>query len=300
MKRKVIKQAGSAYTLTLPIKWVRENDIDEKKEVDVIEDGKSLIVSNLGGTKKKRAKVDMSGFYFKNVFLHLNSLYAVGVDEIEITSEKDISTLLVNALNTLIGYVLVDKDGDKYLIKDIGGNPLSDLDEVFKRVFQAVILFFESAIADIFGEEKEKECDLNLRDKEINKLCLYLQRSINKMSYADAVYGRALFTYSFELERIGDNILRLWRMNIKEGPRKSAELRKLADLCLEMLEYSFDLFYRFDSMEIDRSYEIRRKVRGVAGKIKGDSRLSRYFFEISESVTDLTHLILAMKLPLVE
>ena len=44
MKRKVIKQASQAYTITLPIDWVRQNQISNKSEVDVTVSERSLII----------------------------------------------------------------------------------------------------------------------------------------------------------------------------------------------------------------------------------------------------------------
>jgi phosphate uptake regulator len=47
MKRKIIKQASQAYTITLPIEWIRKNNISEKSEVDLVVDqgtGEGLVV----------------------------------------------------------------------------------------------------------------------------------------------------------------------------------------------------------------------------------------------------------------
>ena len=39
MKRKIIKQAGQAYTVTLPINWVRSFALDTKTEIDIEQKG---------------------------------------------------------------------------------------------------------------------------------------------------------------------------------------------------------------------------------------------------------------------
>jgi phosphate uptake regulator len=204
MKRRVVKQANQAYTITLPIDWVRKNKIDKKLEIDVNENERTLVINSEGTVDGGKIKLDVRNLCSRNIHIHINALYAKGVDEIEITSDKDISGLIIKATSNLMGYALVKQEGYNYLIKDVGGVGYSDLDEIFKRVFQMVILFYESAFSDIFGKSEETLDTLKSRDQEVNKFCLYLQRAINKSSYPDAINGRTLFTYSFVLEQIGD------------------------------------------------------------------------------------------------
>ena len=296
MKRKIVKQAGGAYTITLPIEWVRENGVEKGSEVDLKVSGKSLVIRNEEKVRVKKIKINVNGFNFKNVYLHLNSLYSAGFDEIEVVSEEDISELLIRAVNSLLGYALVSSEDGKYILKDIGGGGNADLEEVFKRVFQAVLQFYDNCVNDIFGEEKETLEGSVMRDKEINKLCLYLERAINKMSFGNSTYERSLFTYAFELERVADNVVRLWRANIENKPKKGKELKELAFNVKKMLDNSFDVFYRFNSVNLQKSYNLREKVRRAGGFSKGEEKLSRYMFEINESVTDLNPLILMMRL----
>lgn len=296
MKRKVIKQANQAYTLTLPIDWVRANRISEKCEVDVVVDGRSLVVSNNGEVMRKSAKLNVSGFEDRNIYRHVNALYAKGVDEIEISSDKDISSLIIRLLNSLIGYVLVSQEDGRYVIKDIGGGMYGDLDEVFKRAFQSVILFYDSAIFDVFGKNVETESSLRMRDLEVNKLCLYLQRAINKMSYGDAVRGRILFSYSLELEEIGDDILRFWRASSGRKVGKDKEVREIVDLSRRCLDLAFDSYYRFDSKELEKVFNLREKIRKKVLLIKRESILARQALRIAEGAVDLSHLVLMMRL----
>lgn len=296
MKRKVIKQANQAYTLTLPIEWVRVNHVSEKCELDVVVDGRSLVVSSEGRVAEEKVKLDVSGFEYRNIYRHINALYARGVSEIEITSDKEISSLIIRLLNSLIGYVLVSQEDGKYVIKDIGGGGYGDLDEIFKRAFQSVILFYDSAISDVFGKGVETEDSLRMRDLEVNKLCLYLQRAINKMSYSDAVRGRSLFSYSLELEKIGDDILRFWRANLNGKVRKGEKLREVVGLSSKCLNRIFDSYYRFNSKELEKIFDLREEIRRKAMAIKGQSVLARQALRIAEGAVDLNHLVLMMRL----
>ena len=304
MKRKVIKQANQAYTMTLPIDWVRKNNIDKDSEVDLREDGRSLIINSDNKVAGGRVKIDVSGLNDRNIARQINALYARGVDEIElICREEGICSKLNEWLNQNIGYALVENKNGRYLIKDLGGQSNQDLDEIFKRVFQIILLFFESARKDIFVKRKATLETLRARDFEVNKFCLYLQRSINKMSYPDVIRGRSLFTYSFALEKIGDEIQRMWRTSIKHQIKSDPEIKKLVDLSLEGLDKSFEFYYQFNTMKSEEIYKIRERVRKDSLKLMGldahTARFLRHVTKIVEEAADLSHLTLMMNLAII-
>ncbi|MDD5192268.1 MAG: hypothetical protein PHH54_01160 [Candidatus Nanoarchaeia archaeon] len=300
MKRKVIKQANQAYTITLPIDWVRRNNVDKNRELEVTEEEKTLIIKNDRDVQSSSANLKVEDLDKRNLTRHITALYAKGIDEINIESKKDITSDLSWGLSNTIGYALLCKKNDIFQIKDIGGTNYSNLDEIFKRVFQMVLAFYESAINDVFGEQKETLEGLQQRDREINKFCLFLQRAINKMSYPNQIKGRALFTYSFEIERIGDEVTRFWRANIKHKIKKTNDIKKLAEKSLESLGEAFELYYQFNSKKNEDLYSTREKIREESMKIKNNDkyaiRLVRHVVKISEDAADLSHLTLMINL----
>ena len=297
MIRKVIKQANQAYTITLPIEWVRDNNVNKNQEVDVIIQDKSLIISNKKEVSIKKAKIVLDTVERVTLGRNIQALYAKGIDEVEIVSNQDVSSNIIEVMTEVIGYALVSQNKNVYIIKDVGGGNYSDLDEIFKRVFQMVLIFYESAIEDIFGKEIEKEGSLGNRDKEINKFCLFLERAINKMSYSDPVKGRALFTYSFSLEKIGDEIHRLWRANLNSKIKKTNKLEELLLLSKEGLDLTFDSYYTKDILAAEKIYKIKEKIRKDAELLsKQESfEFARHAIKIIEDAADLNHLNLIMK-----
>ena len=299
MKRKVIKQANQAYTITLPIEWVRKNNICGKTELELSEEGKSLIISNIGKITQKKSTIDVTNQNGRTLGRIIKSMYAKGVDEIEIKSDKNISKEIYRSLKDTIGFALVSQKENTFIIKDIGGTNAEDLDEIFKRVFQMILSFYESAFNDIFGEEKETLESLEERDQEINKFCYFLERGVNKMSYKDAISGRALFTYSFEIEKIGDEIQRLWRTNIKYKVKKSKELKKFIEESMKGLEKAFEFYYQFNLKKPDEIVSLRNKLREESmtlSKDKYDARIIRHALKIVEEATDLNQLTMMIKL----
>lgn len=303
MKRKVIKQANQAFTITLPIDWVRQHRIDKNPEIDVIESGKSLIISSDNVVKGESVTIDASNWEEKGFNTVISALYARGVDEITfISKEKICRDILSGISGRFLGYALVSQEAGRYTIKDISGTNFSNLDEIFKRVFQMIISFYNSAIEDIFGEERETLPRLDSRDVEVNRFCLYLERAINKMSYHDSINGRIIFTYSFDLEKISDEVHRLWRTNIKYKVKKTKFLKDLALMSKEALETAFDIYYNISTSnpkKVSELYKIRNKVRELSMSLaKNDAvttRFIRHIVKIAEDAADLSHLALMKK-----
>jgi phosphate uptake regulator len=302
MKRKIIKQANQAYTLTLPISWVRKNSLDKKgSEVDLEEQERNLVITNKGSIEIKGVSIDLNNKKgAREIGSIISALYAKGIDEIKIRAREDISGFLVESLNENLGYALVSKEGGDYIVRDVGGSAYSDLGEIFKRVFQMIIIFYNSAMDDIFGKEKETIEGLHKRDREINKFCLLLERAVNKMSCSDIIESRIIFAYAIELERIGDEIHRLWRTNIQNKIKKTSEMRQLFDYAKEAIEKSFDFYFGLDKESQEKITKIKFKAREALLKInKQDAALSRmlsYVLKIIEDCADLTHLTLMKNL----
>ncbi len=300
VKRKIIQQANQAYTITLPIEWVRQNNIGKNSEVEVSLADKSLVISNRGKVEIKKETINVEGLQMRTITRLVQAIYAKGIDELELISKEDISGELVRCLRDTIGFALVSQSEDKYIIKDMGGGNYSDLDEIFKRVFQMILLFYDSAIKDIFGKEKENIQGVDSRDSEINKFCLYLERAISKMSYPDPINGRVLFAYSFCLEKLGDEIHRLWRTNIKYDVKKTPALKELVELSNKGLADAFDFYYQFKPASVEKVYSTRETVRAKSLLLlKTDvhtARFVRHAVKIVEDAADLSQLTLMKNL----
>jgi phosphate uptake regulator len=300
MKRKLIKQANQAYTITLPIDWIRKNGLDKNSEVDLNEDGNLLVVTAKNHILGKIVEIDAD----ENLVVlrnQLSALYSKGIDEIRLKSKIDISSKIVELISSsFLGYALVEKKDNTYVIKDITGNNPANLEEIFKRVFQTILSFYEEAINDIFGQRKILIEDLMAKDHEINKFCWYLERAINKKAYSNDIDGRILFTYAFALEKIGDEIYRMWRTGTKNKVEKTQIIKRFVKDCQTALEGSFELYYQFNIKKVSDNSQIKYKMREEEMKLKKvdivTAKILRHLMKITEESVDLTHLTLMKKL----
>src|SRR3990167_7040559 len=101
MRRKIIKQAGQAYTITLPIDWVRKHKLDAGSEIDLAVLEKSLVISTTSAVLGEKVTLDVKNWQGRIIRNYIIALYAKGVDEITINSDKDISSEITKALNNI-------------------------------------------------------------------------------------------------------------------------------------------------------------------------------------------------------
>src|SRR3989344_4044926 len=99
MKRKIIKQGSGAYTITLPIDWIRQQKLSEDSELDLTVSGKSLLINSNTAPQGGSIALDVSNFPDRKINFSIVALYAKGVDEIVLTSKKDITSPIMKALS---------------------------------------------------------------------------------------------------------------------------------------------------------------------------------------------------------
>jgi phosphate uptake regulator len=132
-----------------------------------------------------------------------------------------------------------------------------------------------------------------VRDREVNKLCLYLQREINKHASEDSIHGRTLFTYSYALEKLSDEIERLWRTAIKTSAKPPKSFLEISALISQLLELSFDLYYHPNLKTVGEIRNLREKIREDALKnLSSFQRIAHHLTKIAEEASDMNHLAL--------
>lgn len=296
MKRKLIKQAGQALTITLPIEWVRNNGLKPGDEIDLDVHEKDLILRSGKKTVGGSIKLEMAGFPKRMKYTYLNSVYAKGFDEVELEIDKT----FYPGLSQNIGFAVVSQRGNKSVIRDISGVSAENLDNIFKRVFQTIIGFYDSAIEDIFGESKEDYKMVMKIDKEINRSVLFLERAIMKQSYPDRSLGKIMFAYSFALEKLGDEVLRLWRTDIQNKVTKNKEVKEFVLLSKKSIEVAFNIYYQSNPEKIKELMNIRDIARKKSMKLLNmDADTTNFLMhaiKIIEDSYDLTQLSLMKKL----
>ncbi len=295
MKRRLIQQAGRALTVTLPIEWLRHNNLSagDEIELDLLEN--NILIRSGKKVRGGNLKLKLAGHPPRLQFLFLNAAYARGIDEVSLETKG-----FTPGLDQNIGYALISQQPDELIIRDVSGISSQNLDEVFKRVFQMLMAFLDAAYEGIFGNRKETIENVQKQDYEINKFVLFLERAIMKHRLPDDAEGKILFAYSYALETIGDEILRAWRVRINHPLKHNKKIRDIAEFSRETLHLAFDLYYHTTPERVAELMKLREKIRSTAATMKTldtwSAELLMHLLKISEDAYDITHLALLRSL----
>jgi len=294
MKRRLVKQANQAMTVTLPIGWIRENKLKAGDEIDLELCEKNIIIRTENKSSGGKANFDFQGFDRRKSITYINSAYANGIDELEVKTELDI----YNIISQNIGYAIVGEHKCKYTIKDLSGGTTTDLRDIFKRVFQMLITFYESALKDVFYDHKADIQIVSSMDREINKYTFFLQRQIMKHAYDNQSVGRIMFAYSFWLEHLGDLISRLWLVQLTSKFSLNKIDESICALSMKSMHASFQAWYQFNDEIIDDliagKAEIRKKIMRSGNSNPAKSMFLNYALKIVEDCADLAHLAIML------
>ena len=198
MKRKIVAQGNQSLTLTLPIKWVREQQLKPGDEVEVNHRGSELVLSK--GTPKRGGTVKITVTPATNNAKLLRSLifgaYRSGADEIEVHFEalelvdRDMGKVktikyLQDTVNLLIGVSIVEQTKNFCKIKDITGASEEEFDNILRRTFLLILSIGEQSLKAFEEKDKEAFADVPLIYDSIRKFTEYCMRLLGKYEYKE-------------------------------------------------------------------------------------------------------------------
>jgi phosphate uptake regulator len=196
MKRKIVAQGNQSLTLTLPIKWIREQKLKAGDEIDVDERGGELVLGRLNPKPGGLCKINLTSELNNSKLVRylIFGAYRSGASEIEISFEplklydRDLGYVktikwIQDTVNLLIGVSIVAQTKNACTIKDITGASEEEFDNIFRRTFLLILSLGEQSYKA--SEEKDKEAadDVSLIFDSIRKFTEYLMRLLSKYEH---------------------------------------------------------------------------------------------------------------------
>lgn len=178
MKRKIIKQSGRAYTITLPINWIRENNIEEGDEIELNENNNQLnIVTENTNTPKTSISLDIPKGKESSIRTLLINTYRSGFDVINVNFEGDSKELIKIVDTFMIGFELFEKSKNKYIIESVSEPNYDNFDNMINRIFYSIEYLIQ------INPDLSK-IDISDNVHKIQKYDNFLKRCISKKKYS--------------------------------------------------------------------------------------------------------------------
>ncbi len=283
MKRKIIKQKDS-YTITLPIRWVKQLGLKQGSEIEVSEIGKKLIILAEKRSEHKTIEIDiknkLSGFIWREVL----GLYRKGYDEIVIKHENQAS-LVREIANYLIGFEIVNQERDKITIKDIAGLENADFSIIFRRIGFILVNLTEEIYQMLQTKIKEKE--ILILDRNLNKFTDYCSRYLNKKGLESFEDIPIHYYLASQLEQLGD----FYKQAVFSKPNKNQVLL-FRDLNKIIKEFVNIINIEGKNLEKkDRIFDLYTILKKFEKNIKKETAITSYFKAMIMLIKDCLNLL---------
>jgi len=156
MKRKLVKQGAATLMVSLPSKWIKENNLGKGDEVEVEEAGRELILSTKELAKgRQEVTIKISEENKQNIKNILTHLYRRGFDRIVLENIDVILLKEIRAItnNLLLGFELTQREGKKCIIENIS-EPLEQKYEIMLKKVFSIIQETQSIVLNDFQQGK--------------------------------------------------------------------------------------------------------------------------------------------------
>jgi hypothetical protein len=220
--RKLIKQGNNAFTITLPIDWLREQHINAGDTLFLEIEKQNIVIYSQIKKDESKISINLEKSSRPQMFQIILSLYIKGYECIEI-KHQDLKTIL-DVEKELTGMLLEDYDEEKALFKSIVSQ-----EETSKELLTKIAFNLKKIVDKIESLSLE---ELIVLEKLMDKLILFQLRNYNKYSNLNKEYSKMLQCYVFDM--IGDILIEI-KTHAKKRDRNLPILQKYVNLYVDLL-----------------------------------------------------------------
>lgn len=248
MKRKLVKQGGSALTVTLPIKWIKQQHLEVGDDVLLEERGGELLIHGHGEPESKRVTLDVRSLNERTIRWLLSGLHKSGYDEIELSyGDNKIAVPIIHELvrELLLGFAVMEQSDTRCVLRMLAKDSSNEFDATLRRAFLVTL-----SMADVIRDLSRRKCFTELHpilelEKTNNQLTNFCHRILNKNLYEGNQQTHFLYLLAWNLEKIGDIYKRLCEHLISVKKIDALEMEML-DKVTEQFRAYYELYYTFD------------------------------------------------------
>lgn len=172
MKRKLVKQGAATMMISLPTKWIKENNLNKGDEVDVSEVEKDLVISKEVHDSKKETEITITSPLVTVVRIMITNAYRADYHKVKVNyKDKKVYSIIKELVDEqLLGYEIIKKEEGYCVIENIASLSETQFDNIFSKLLMNIEETFDY-VEQFFNGEKvdfEKTQD---KTKEFDNLC---------------------------------------------------------------------------------------------------------------------------------
>ncbi len=278
MRRKIIRQGSKehgTYTITLPVKWVKQYGIKGGDEIEVEERGSTVVVQSLNALiVPKEVTIDGREFTLTQIRRHLSEAYRSGAQSITLLYKDKVmpqhriskrvlaSTDIVAAVtDEMIGMEIEHKTAEKIVIRQFGEAIEEEFETALRKIFSKMHEQIDLALEALTTMNHEQLFGLWAFDRGINRYVNFCLRVLNKKGHPDPKKLTNYYAALVQLEFLGDII---YMIGIDAAHFKMKKVDSSINEYLRVLQKAIDAytnyFYACNEHKVVEIIDYRQKL----------------------------------------
>ena len=256
MRRKVIQQGPSTLMVSLPSKWVKENNVKKGDEITLdVTNNQLVLYTEQKQEKKTEVRIDRREEYLDRILMNK---YRQGYNEVIVYyKDPDVIDDIKGTLRYLLGFEIVDQTAASCTIKNISEGSDENYEVMFRRLFQIMLTMAESCLEYAeTKDDKKRKAAIDLRETLI-KLEQFNLRLINKETSFSLQKKSLEYFYVWNIATFGKIWASFARKPLSENPTFSKE-----DISFlkEVVQYTRDFYSTFYKRDRKNLLDLKKRL----------------------------------------
>jgi len=290
MGRKLIQHGLSSLTVSLPRKWVKENNLKKGDEIEIEESKGKLMIATQKHPQHKQIDIDISNAD-PMIRRLIGATFKTGYDEVNIkfSSHDELKAVRDLIKEQFTGFEIINQNKDNILVKNISQDNFEEFNNVLRRFF-LVLMNISSETSKAIEKEDFKWLKNNTLIKyEADKFADYCRRAINSGYETEFKRTAPLYTIIEQLEKVVDRYKDLCEYASKNKIKLNKNIKSVIKELAEFQESFYNLFYKF---EIQKLIELGKKKqelqRNLDGLMTNSTRKEVKIMSLIDRILNLT------------
>lgn len=146
MKRKLVKQGTATMMVSLPAKWIKQNELGKGSEIEMEQSGSNLIISSKGVSEAKlETEIKLVSLSESSIRTLITNTYRSGYDKVKVNfeNEKQFSILKETIKTKLIGYDIIKREKNFCIVENITEPSSEQFETLMKKILFNISELFE-------------------------------------------------------------------------------------------------------------------------------------------------------------
>ena len=291
MKRKVVKHGINTLTVSLPAKWVKNNNIRQGNELFLKEAGKEIIIRpldfNISEDDSPIIEINNKNEYIRRPII---ANYVKGANSIKIKSnDRSVLNLIQNDLFIyFLGFEIIEQKEGSFTLKYISKGIEEELDTMFRRL----ILITQSMLKDIHMGLLNKDDNILkeviINENHANRITLFCKRMLNVSGYKPNIFP--MYSMCGLLEQITDESKYLSEYFIEKQIKIDNNFLDYLSKVIEQFELFYKMIRKYSSEDLIKIKAIEKNLTNKKHDLisKNDPILAHYLTAIQNKIHHIT------------